>query len=706
MARSTAEIELVALVGEATKAIQKFSQNTQEQLDGISFKSTITSIAAGFTILENAAVPVISAIKDGFSLATDQAIEAEKAVFNLSNALRIQNDYSKEAVNNFQEFAKQLQSTTTFSSGSVLSSLALAKSFKATNEEAKKIVTVSADLAARLGIDLQDATYKVSQTLNGFVDKGLSKSIPALKALTKESLVAGNGVSVIGKEVQGTAGLLANTFGGALDQAKNSFNDIFEEFGKAIINTPELIGAIKTLGAQFGVLAVYVAKLAPQIISLTASIIDSTFAFAEFYLQVEKIGVQFNDIINGSIKYAKDIFEGFASAVWAIIEAIYTLGATAGNAQKKFESFVASLNPKNIVSNIKTELAKTDEAFDPLIKGFRDAREASKKAAEDSRKAAESFKNIGQSRSGFKIRLQELTSAEDLKKQAEERRKVIEQATKEPIKAFLELGVKGKIDKEAGVAIGAGLVQNILKGAKGAKDLLSSAAGAIGDAILPGIGGAVSDIVGILSQGPEEVKKQVQEFARAIPQLIQNIIEALPVLIETLARELPQALAKTFPFLAEKFALSLIKNMPQIVKGFADGLVEAAKQFVKELGNQIKSVGGLFGGNKDGGGGGFTVQRGVADVLTLGLNEVLGNPFGLAEGGRVPSDARFSGDRFPANLDSGEQVFSSDLSSRLEKFLNGQSLGSTQPMIVNVNVGQQQLARVMLDINRNGFRTA
>jgi hypothetical protein len=56
-------------------------------------------------------------------------------------------------------------------------------------------------------------------------------------------------------------------------------------------------------------------------------------------------------------------------------------------------------------------------------------------------------------------------------------------------------------------------------------------------------------------------------------------------------------------------------------------------------------------------------------------------------------------------LSAGEQVLGRDLSSQLEDFLSGQS-GQSQPVTINLQVGQEQLARVLLNINRSGFRTA
>lgn len=686
MARSTVELELIAVVSKAEKTIDRFTKDTKKSLEGISLANNITAINQGFELIGKTAGPVLRKLEEGFALAVEEAIAAEDAIVGLSNALRIQNDFSQTAIEDFEEFAQQIQQVTTFSDEAALSALSLAKSFKATNSEAKDVVRIAADLAARLGIDLQDATFKVAQTLNGFVDKGIAKTIPGLRSLTKEALISGEGLKIIEQNVRGSAEALGNTFSGALAKAKNSFNDVFEEFGKAVIQTPETIGALQSLGAQFGIIAVGTAKLAPQISAIVASILDITLVFAEFGIRATETFVIIRKLINFVNDYAIEVIGNFIKAVYEIVRAIVTLGKTASEAQSAFKTFFSSLNPNNAINKTAKEISKTAKRFDEYADGISKARAEIKKTAELIKSNKTTFENSGLSLTG--------ASARKTKASIEEVRKQIEEASKNPIKTFIDLVINKKIDKEGGIAVGAGIITSVLKGVKGAEDLIASAFGAIGDILLPGIGSAVSEIVRVLSLGPDKVKQLVEEFARSIPQIIQNIIEALPVLIEALARELPPALAKTMPFIAQRFTVELIKNIPLIIRGFAEGMVEAAKAFGQELLNFIKTGGGLFGGGGGDGGGIFS------DIPVLGD---IGDFFGFAQGGRVPDSQKFAGDRFPARLDAGEQVLSRDLSSKLERFLTG---GQSQPLTVNFVLGQQRFARAELDINRRGFRTA
>jgi len=106
---------------------------------------------------------------------------------------------------------------------------------------------------------------------------------------------------------------------------------------------------------------------------------------------------------------------------------------------------------------------------------------------------------------------------------------------------------------------------------------------------------------------------------------------------------------------------------------------------MKEAGGELASLltGGLVGGGDEGGG--FLSKL---------------NPF--AEGGVVP--AGFPNDTFPAGLTSGETVLTPD---QLKKILSGRSESAgEQNLTILLQIGEQELSRVILNLNRQGFRTA
>ena len=73
----------------------------------------------------------------------------------------------------------------------------------------------------------------------------------------------------------------------------------------------------------------------------------------------------------------------------------------------------------------------------------------------------------------------------------------------------------------------------------------------------------------------------------------------------------------------------------------------------------------------------------------------------LARGGEIPEG--FPNDTFPARLTSGENVVDRSTNDELKAFLRNQNGG--QNVTIKLQVGEKQLADVMLNLNRQGFRT-
>ncbi len=181
-----------------------------------------------------------------------------------------------------------------------------------------------------------------------------------------------------------------------------------------------------------------------------------------------------------------------------------------------------------------------------------------------------------------------------------------------------------------------GVFKAVLGGAQGASGLVSGAAGFAADAFLPGAGQIVGPLVAELSKGPEHVKKMVQEFAAAVPDLIQATIESIPVLIEELSNQFPVIIER----LAEKsddIILALVKGMPKAALAFQlampkaalefiKGLISGAGDFINALIEKIDPTGGKLSGSLGTGGalggGKWDATRIGTAVVTGGASEV------------------------------------------------------------------------------------
>ncbi len=178
------------------------------------------------------------------------AVQQEDAINRLAGALKSSNEFTKESVKDFEEFASSLQEVTRFGDEVIINQLALAKAFGATNEQAKDILKASADLSSALGIDLNSATRNVAKTLGGLAGE-LGETIPELKNLTQAELRAGKGIEILAKKFSGQATQATKTFSGALQQTFNSIGDFIESLGLVITKNPVVVKSIQDIGKAF-----------------------------------------------------------------------------------------------------------------------------------------------------------------------------------------------------------------------------------------------------------------------------------------------------------------------------------------------------------------------------------------------------------------------------------------------------------------------
>lgn len=274
---------------------------------------------------------------------------------------------------------------------------------------------------------------------------------------------------------------------------------------------------------------------------------------------------------------------------------------------------------------------------------------------------------------------------------------------------FARFGTEGVAATLAGA-----VASSISQGAEGARKFVVSALTAAATAVLGPVGEALGPVFDVLSQGPEQVKQFVQSFTDALPTIIENIalalpeliiglVDAVPLIIEKLIASIPRiidgfiaalprlisslisqtpriiaAIVEQMPKVAGSFLIALIKGIPDIVRGIVDGIKNA--------------FGALFGG----GGGG----------LLGGITKGIGKVFRFAEGGIVPGGAPFT-DRVPALLSPGEVVLNREQQKELarERVQGGElGGGSGQPLTINLQVGEEQLAQVLVNLTRQGFR--
>jgi len=421
---------------------------------------------------------------------------------------------------------------------------------------------------------------------------------------------------------------------------------------------------------------------------------------------------------------AKGISE-MSSQLPAEIKKIQDALKTAGKTEIETAKFIFDSQKKTIEQAGKYKLIKGSEANELLLSN---EAQYHKKSLELAAKAAEERKKLIQGVASFE--------ADSLASFASGTNKDGSTQTEQQ-------------KQDAGGALALGGLQKALTGMQGVLDIFS---GVLGAALGP-LGSIAGGILSVLAKGPEAATAFVTEFIKSIPLIITSIIEAIPMiitafiellpdlivkLIEILIIKIPELVAKLaemLPQLIEQLQAALIAKLPEIITKLVQGFVarmpeivtgftsEFAKQaptiafkfavaFVKEVPNivkalidgivdSIKSLGGLLGGGGEGGGGGI---GGAISSFVSNPIGTIGDFLGFAEGGIVPPG--FNKDNFPMRATSGELIIDRSQNKQLQEFLDGATQGSGGGVTqINIQVGEQQLASVMLNLSRGGYRT-
>jgi len=222
----------------AKKAGKKAADNIEDPIDR-AFSNINKSVKGTTAIFAGLGAATLV-----FARSIQAAQIQEQAVSRLNQQLSITGELSKSSSQDLQDYAASLQKISEFGDELIIEQIALAKSFGATNEQAKQIASTAIDLSKSFGISLESATRNAARTLGGFAGE-LGEVIPELKNLTAEQLRAGEGINLLQNRFNG-AGKNINDFSFVTSQASNAFGDLLEELGKFATQNQSFIGAIKS----------------------------------------------------------------------------------------------------------------------------------------------------------------------------------------------------------------------------------------------------------------------------------------------------------------------------------------------------------------------------------------------------------------------------------------------------------------------------
>jgi hypothetical protein len=296
------------------KTVKDSEKSGKKAGDGFSNEFSKSS-RVGFGKLAAAAVAAGAAIAGAlFSRASIAAAQVQEDAINKVNSALFQTgEFSQETSKRIQDFASSLQQSTRFGDEVILTQVAFSKSLGATTEQAIALTKASADLAAATGVDLATANEQLTLTLGGQAGR-LARIIPELKNLTEEQLKAGAAIDIIAGKFAGFAERDVETFSGKVDQAKNNFGDLLEQFGFLVTKNVAVTKAIGILSEGF--------------VALGNVVNDNRAAFIELV----------NSVFSGVVSSSQIVVSSLASVARGFVSLQNLIG------ESKFDSQIGQLS--------------------------------------------------------------------------------------------------------------------------------------------------------------------------------------------------------------------------------------------------------------------------------------------------------------------------------------------------------------------------
>lgn len=234
------ELQSLSDQSAAAAALQAKLSGTTDQVAAsnaqasLSVKDLVTGYVAGIATWETAKAALGGVVRF-ISSSIDEYAEAERATKRLTVALVNQGQATPETIAGLADLSDEYQRTTRFSGTLLTETQALFTQIGEVAPEQMDIaLTAATNLAEGLGVDLERASMAVAKALQG-QEGALKKLAPSLD----EAALKGGDLATIAAEINqhfgGAAAAQLDTYQGRLDQLANSWDDVKQAIGHAIV---------------------------------------------------------------------------------------------------------------------------------------------------------------------------------------------------------------------------------------------------------------------------------------------------------------------------------------------------------------------------------------------------------------------------------------------------------------------------------------
>ncbi len=242
--------------GKATKDVAKDVEDSTKKIEG--FGGAIQNFAAAASSAL-AALGIGQFLKESFAAFS----EAEDVMISLTAAIGAQGGAVEELSKDYQEFATNLQRSTTMGDEAILTLLKTAATFDLAGGSAKKASKDAIALAAINGSSADSMMRLTAAMASGDTQRAMqfARMVPQLRGVTNETQFLEKYMKLVtaGTEVMGKQ---ADTAGGKLKQLTEEFGNFKELVGKVIAD------AIKPFATALTQLSIFIQSLPEPVIQL------------------------------------------------------------------------------------------------------------------------------------------------------------------------------------------------------------------------------------------------------------------------------------------------------------------------------------------------------------------------------------------------------------------------------------------------------
>lgn len=257
--------------------------------------------------------------------------EQERAEIKLQTALQQTGSYTKAVMNEFNNYASQLQQTTLYGDELYLNLFGQLQAMGLTVEQTKQAAIQAANLATVMGTDLSSAARVMGDLFNGNATM-INRYIKGLDETILKSGDTSKILEHLNERIGNQAVNAAQSGAGALIQFQNALDDLKETVGKSI--SQSITPFLKYLKDIFQTLN----NSSPALVSLIGVLGSTSVAFALLNTTgIMPLILNFGKL-STSLKYGVGLF-GMAAAEGAVMQ-----GAMIG-ASVAVKGFFASLGP-------------------------------------------------------------------------------------------------------------------------------------------------------------------------------------------------------------------------------------------------------------------------------------------------------------------------------------------------------------------------